>query len=128
MKRTLGAMLAFALAVTTLTPSAAFAEDRGHYGRRHHYSYDHDRRGDAVAAGIIGLALGAVVGAAVSNSHRRHRCDYRCGGYDDGYYGDDGYNGGDGYYSRPPALCVTRERRWDPYEGREVIIEDRRPC
>jgi hypothetical protein len=136
MKNSLGAMMALALAATSLSPGAAYAHDTRHYGRDH-YSYDHDRRrgnGDAVAAGVAGLVFGAILGAAVSNQHRRHRCDNGCGYYNDdaydggGYYNGNGYDGGNGYYGRPPALCVTRERRWDPYDGREVIIEERRPC
>ena len=127
MKSTLGAMLALVLATTSLAPEAAYARDR-HYDRGRSY-YDHDRRhGDAAAAGVAGLVFGAILGAAVTSGHRRHRCDNGCGYYNDDYYDGDGYYGGNGYYDRPPALCITRERRWDPYDGREVIIEERRPC
>jgi hypothetical protein len=124
MKGTLGAMLALVLAATSLAPEAAYARDYRHYDHGRSY-YDHDRRrgnGDAVAAGVAGLVFGAILGAAVTSHNRRDRCDNGCS-----YY-NDGYSDGDGYYGRPPALCITRERRWDPYDGREVIIEDRRPC
>ena len=128
MKSTLGAMFALVLAATSLAPEAAYARDYRHYERGRSY-YDHDRRrghGDAVAAGVAGLVFGAILGAAVT-SHNRRRCN-GCGAYNDDYYDGDGYYGGDGYYDRAPALCITRERRWDPYDGREVIVEERRPC
>ncbi|MBI3437287.1 MAG: hypothetical protein HY054_01300 [Proteobacteria bacterium] len=127
MKRFLASVLAIGLAATSI-PSTAMARDRD--WRHDRYEYSHrDHRGDAVAAGVVGLALGAVLGAAISNSnHRRHydRCDDRCRyerGYDrDGYY-EDGYD--DGYGQ---SLCVVRERRYDPYTGRAIFIEERRPC
>jgi len=121
MKRFLTSALALGLAATSF-PSTASARDWDH-GYRHH-------RGDAVAAGVVGLALGAVLGAAITDSnHRRYydrrydRCYDRCGYdrdyYNEGYYEDDDYG---------PSLCVVRERRWDPYSGREIYFEERRPC
>ncbi len=124
MKRLLAGALALAVAATSM-PSAAFAHDwRYGYSRRDYDRRDYDRRGDAVAAGVVGLALGAVLGAAITNSrHRRYydRCDDRCGYGNRSYYDDydDDYG---------PSLCIVRERRWDPYSGREVLIEERRPC
>ena len=130
MKSTPGAMLALVLAATSLAPEAAYAREYRHYNHGRSY-YDHDRRrgrGDAVAAGVAGLVFGAILGAAVTSRHRRDRCDNGCGGYyNDDYYEGDGYCG-NGCYTRPPELCITRERRWDPYDGREVFIEERRPC
>ncbi|MBS0385719.1 MAG: hypothetical protein JSS00_10280 [Proteobacteria bacterium] len=131
MKRLLTGALAFALAATSI-PATAFARDRDDW-RRDRYEYSHryyNRGGDAVAAGVIGLALGAVLGAAITDSNRRRhydRCYDRCGydgRYDRDAYYDDGYYGGYG----GPSLCVVRERRYDPYTGREVFVEDRRPC
>ena len=121
MKRFLASVLALGLAATSF-PNVASARD-WHHGYRHH-------RGDAVAAGVVGLALGAVLGAAITNdNHRRYYdrrydgvCYDRCGYYRDGYY-EDGYDDGYG-----PSLCIVRERRWDPYRGREIYIEERRPC
>ncbi|MFZ2029632.1 MAG: hypothetical protein WAU68_04930 [Vitreimonas sp.] len=126
MKRFLASVLALGLAATSL-PSTASARDW-----HHNYSYRHDR-GNAVAAGVVGLALGAVLGAAITNSnHRRYdrrysdcydRCGYDRGYARDGYY-EDGYS--DGYDQ--PSLCIVRERRYDPYTGRAIFIEERRPC
>jgi len=127
MKSTLGVMMALALITTGLSPGAAYARDNRHYGRYHQY-YDSDRRrgnGDAVAAGVIGLALGAMLGAAISERHRHHRCDYGCGysdgGYYDGgyygrgYYGGDGYS--DGYYSEGRREEYNEQRRQEWREG-----------
>src|SRR5262249_35343212 len=125
MKRKIGAILALTLAVVTLAPSA---EARVHYYSLHPHRYYHgSHRGDAVAAGVVGLALGTALGSALSEHDRvySHSC-YDCDHY---YY--DGYAGGHypGFYDGPPpALCITREHHWDSYHQREVIIEDRRSC
>jgi hypothetical protein len=129
MKRLLTSALALGLAATSI-PSTALARDRD--WRHDRYEYSHrNHRSDAVAAGVIGLALGAVLGAAITNNnHRRYdrrydRCYDRCG-YDSGYSNDGYYEDGYGYDG--PSLCVVRERRWDPYSGRQIYIEERRPC
>jgi hypothetical protein len=121
MKRILTSAVALVIVATSF-PSAASARD-WHRGYHHH-------RGDGVAAGVVGLALGAVLGAAITDSsHRRYydrrydRCYDRCGYYHEGYYEDGYYDG----YGRPD-LCIVRERRWDPYRGREIYMEERRPC
>ena len=124
MKRLLTSALALGLVATSI-PTTAFARDRD--WRHDRYEYSHrNHRGDAVAAGVIGLALGAVLGAAITNSnHRRYdrrydRCDDRCD-YDRGY-SDNGYYE-EGYDDYGPSVCVVRERRWDPYRGREIYFE-----
>ncbi len=80
-KTALGAALA-ATALVSATPASA----QGYYGHRDHG----DGAGAAIAGGIIGLALGAII---VSSSHH-HDHDR----YDRGYY-NNGYNGG-GYYNQ----------------------------
>lgn len=104
------------------TPAEAQRYDRRHYNRGN----DH---GDAVVAGIAGLAIGAAL--ASSNRDRGYyRGDryYRGGYYDRGYnrgyyaprYYDRGYSRG--YYSPPRYSyrnCRT-VRVWDPYYGRTV--------
>lgn len=136
-----GIVAALAVAATALAPSLAEARDhgggyyrgggydRGYYGRG---DYHHHDNGDAVAAGVVGLALGAIIGSAVTaNSQPRYAPPPRAyyppppssyyppppprGYYGGGYYGD--------RYSRG---CVVRERVWDPYYGQYVRIE--RPC
>ncbi len=61
--------LATALAATAIPLSAAEAGHRGWGKHHHHHHYHHrhrDRGGAAVAAGIIGLAAGAMLGSAMS--------------------------------------------------------------
>ncbi|WP_297512761.1 hypothetical protein [uncultured Caulobacter sp.] len=93
---------------------------------RYYYDRDRHRGGDtaaaAIAAGIVGLA----VGAAISDSHRNDRYDdrgyYRQGYYDQGYRGyysqTPGYGYGYGYAPRPYAAreCWTT-REYDRWNG-----------
>ncbi|MBZ9962315.1 BA14K family protein [Mesorhizobium sp. BR1-1-2] len=71
------AVLSAAVAATMLVAlPAANADDW-----RHHRHHGH---GDAVAAGVLGLAAGALIGGALANQQPPPR-DY----YDDGYYDRD---------------------------------------
>ena len=75
------ATVAITLAATALAAaSPAMARDYGYY---HHA----DSTGAAVAGGIIGLALGAVIASAASN-HDHDRYRDRGWEYHDGYYWD----------------------------------------
>ena len=105
---------ALALAGVTLG-AAAPAEARYHGGYRGHY-YHHGGTGTALAAGIIGLG----VGAAIASDHGY----YRGGG--GGYYADYG----PAYYAPPPPPYGYYERgpvcrsdwRWDGYARRYVRV------
>ncbi|MBZ9983727.1 MULTISPECIES: BA14K family protein [unclassified Mesorhizobium] len=66
-------------AVVATTFAALPAANAGDWRHRHHH--DH---GDAVAAGVLGLAAGALIGGALANQQPPPR-DY----YDDGYYDRD---------------------------------------
>lgn len=143
------ATIAFAMATFTATPASAQRHrDRGDYNNsRGHDSYDRGRRGDrgyynrpecydrygrnhcydrhddnddAIAAGVIGLVLGAVIATAVANGNNNQRQDNNgyYSGQDDGYYRDD-----DGYYGRQ---CMQQVRRWDRTQDRYVLVEV--PC
>ncbi len=93
-----GSLAALTFAGAIATGSAASAQQR----YRHHN--DH---GDAVAAGIAGLAVGAAI--ASSNNNRY--------GYRDGYYYGPRTNAYQYYYGPSyygPRQCRTREV-WDPY-------------
>ena len=88
-------------------------------GRNHCYDRDDDND-DAVAAGVIGLVLGAVLATAVSNSNNQDR------GYDDRDY-NRGYD--NQRYAPPPPpepQCTRRERQWDRYANRYVTVDV--PC
>lgn len=151
------ATVAFAMATFTATPASAqryrdrgdYHDNRGHdgYDRRgrgngyynrpecydrqgRNHCYDrHDDNDDAVAAGVIGLVLGAVIASAVANGNSRQQNDgyySNNDGYrDDGYRGDDrDYRGDDGYYQG--SRCMQQTRRWDSRYQRYVIVDV--PC
>jgi len=107
------------LGATALTATApAEAQRYGHYRGR--------GNGDAVVAGIAGLAIGA---ALASNADPRRGVYYRERGYrpdyDGYYYRRHGYYPADGYYAysyrdRYPRCHMVR--RWDGYWRRNVAI------
>ncbi len=139
------AVLATTLAATALTAaSPAMADDyRGYHRDRG------DSTGAAIAGGIIGLALGAIIVSASSNKHDRYRdrgWSWRDGYYwdgngnrydrdgqpcdDDDYYSRRGY-GDQGYYGRS---YDNRRGSWGDrgynqgdrgYYGREGYYGDR---
>ena len=114
MRKTLIAgVAAVTAAIGMLSAGGASARDYGrygYYGGDRYYSHRHrDRDGDALAAGIVGLALGAAI--ASGNDGRRYSY------YDRGYYEPRGYYVDRGYYGRPYRSCRT-VRVYDPYYGR----------
>ncbi|MET0183609.1 MAG: hypothetical protein ABW199_12065 [Caulobacterales bacterium] len=135
MKKLFSALCALALVFTASAP-AAMAHDRGYGGGYHRYDR-RDNHDDAVAAGVIGLAIGALIGSAASRQRNYAPppcyncggppppppCYDRCGGYRSGYYDQD-------YYAPQPEprTCYARERQWDPYAGRYLMIERPYPC
>lgn len=96
MKRFLKSLvLSAAVAATTLTAfSSAQADDRWRYrdGYRHHHR---DRGSDAAVAGIAGLAVGALAGAALAAPRERIIVD-------------------DGYYDAPPRRVYAQPRYVQP--------------
>lgn len=152
MKKLLSMLCALALAFVAAAPVAAARDHRGHHGGyyghgygysghgyrgRYYDGYRRDRRedNDAIIAGIVGFAAGAIIGSAASQPRYAPaprggyyappppRCYDRCGdyGYQGGYYDD--------RYAPPPQrLCTTHERQWDPYAGRYLMIERSYPC
>lgn len=104
-------------ALATASPAAAQSHGgfHGHFHGGFHRGFDRDDGGIALAAGVIGLGLGA----ALASPHYY---------YDrgPGYY----YDRGPGYYDYGPgyAVCYGRERVWDPYYGRYIIERVRYAC
>lgn len=136
------ALAALMLGLTLLAPAAEARDrggrhggyhdrgyyDRGHHGHRHHGRHYRDNDNDELAAGVIGLALGAVLGATIASSNNRSAPRY-----DDRYYApppppryapQSYYDGGYGY---DPG-CVREVRQWDPYYGRYEYVQLRTPC
>jgi hypothetical protein len=83
LKKTAFATALAATALTSATPAMA----------RDHYNRGGDRTGTAIAVGVAGLALGAII-ASSSNRHDRYRDDRY---YDRNVRYYDGYNGYNGY-------------------------------
>jgi hypothetical protein len=152
-------LAAFAFAATaTLAPAAEARDHRGgdrwehgrHYDNHRGRGYYRDRhdRGDAVAAGAVGLILGLAIGSLASqpredryggcyDNYRRcappppPRCDDRCGQYQgyDPRYDDRGsaYSEDYGYDPREErSQCMRRERQWDRYARQYVTVDV--PC
>jgi hypothetical protein len=91
----------------------------GYYG--HHHSND---AGVAVAAGVVGLALGA----AIASNNRPYA-------YNNGYYahsyGNSPYYGDQYYYAQPRYVyrtCESARWVWDPYIQDQVLVRSRYRC
>ena len=119
MRKALTAALAAITLGGAVCATAAPADARPHGGYYHggYYGghYRHDNGGAAVAAGVVGLALGA---ALASNSHGYYDRGY----YAPGYYAPS-YYGGYGY-----RMCESTRWVWDPYIGRRVPVTSRYAC
>lgn len=141
-----------ALTLTAVVAGAALpadAQPRRDYRSAPRY-YDRDRHNDtgvAIAAGVLGLALGAAI---AGNNHSNSGSYYGGSSYSNGYYGngygsgsgsgygsgyynngyDSGYGYGsygrgyDSYYGR---TCQRDTRSWDRY-GRPVVIRQQYAC
>ncbi|KUR70277.1 hypothetical protein AQZ52_15600 [Novosphingobium fuchskuhlense] len=101
------ATLALALGATALasaTPAMADPYYGGGYGSYRHHGRGGDGTGAAIAGGIIGLALGAIIASAANSNHNRDRYDSRYRGqYQQPYRGQPTWQGaqnGDPYDQR----------------------------
>jgi len=95
-------------------------------GWRHHGYYGHRGHGDAVAAGVVGLAFGALIGSAIANDHNRRA-------YSDDYYADRRYYRDERDYDRyddeyDGGQCFRRELRWDPRTRTNIEVTHAYPC
>lgn len=107
-----------------------------------HKDRNNNDAGVAIAAGVVGLALGA---ALASSGNNRRSSSYYDNGYYQPYYGNSYYGSGyrqpyydRGPYSRPyayqdryaysPRVCTTRERVYDRYTGRPMTIRRQYAC
>jgi len=148
LRKILISLTAVAIFATAFAPVEADARDgRGYYDRdyrdydrrgRHHRDR-HDDDGDAAAAAVVGLVLGVAIGALASQPRNqqppRYHQDQRNSGYyqDDPRYADDsayardyGVQGGRDDYYAPQEQCVRRERQWDRYANRYLVVDV--PC
>lgn len=106
--------------------------------------------GVAIAAGVVGLAIGAAL--ASSNSNKRASSYYDNGyyqqgyggaynngyyqqGYQQPYYGGQSYYGGQrpyaydqGRYAYGSRVCTSRDRVYDRYSGRPITVTRQYAC
>lgn len=124
MRKALTAAMAAITLGGAISAAAAPAEARdwGHRGGSggyggyggHDYHGGHHDNGAAIAAGVVGLALGA---ALASNSHSYY--------YDRPSYRADYY---DSYYAPAYRVCESERWVWDPYIQRRVPVRERYAC
>ena len=117
-----------ALVIGGMAASVAVpAQAQYRYNDQYYDRRDDNDAGVAIAAGVIGLAIGAMLGSSSSNSR------YNSYGYNSGYgynnYGYNNYGYGSpygysnqryGYGYNQPRICQSVEQRRDPYTGRIV--------
>ncbi|HLI67392.1 MAG TPA: hypothetical protein VKU90_13605 [Caulobacteraceae bacterium] len=109
-------LAALALAGTAVGGATPATAQSFHHGFRGDFrgfrgrGFDRDDGGIALAAGVIGLGLGA----AIASDHNYY---YGPGPYYGDPYGYPGY-----------AVCYGRQRVWDPYVGAYVIERVRYAC
>lgn len=131
-KAGVAALTLTAVAVGAALPADAQSRRDYRYDRSDRYDRDrHDNTGVAIAAGVLGLALGA----ALSSNNRNDRYasntysntysnGYYSNGYDSRYRYDDYGRSYDPYYGR---TCERDTRTWDRY-GRPVVIRQQYAC
>jgi hypothetical protein len=105
---------ATAMAPAEARPYGAYRDGGWHNGYRYDGHHYRDRSGAIVAAGVAGLAIGAIIG---SSSQPRYYAPPPA------YYGPP-----PGYYDYGPRWCSAREWVWDPYIGRRVPVEHSYRC
>jgi hypothetical protein len=118
MRKILTAAVAALTIAGGMAASVTTAEARPYDRHRHHRGNDH---GDAVVAGIAGLAIGAALAGSSRDRgyyrggyyQPRHR--YYRGRYDDRRYYRSGY-----YAPRYAYRECRTVRVWDPYYGRSI--------
>jgi hypothetical protein len=138
MRKSLTAAMAALTFGGAVAATAVPAQARPHddYGYNGYNGYDRHRHsnntGAAVAAGVLGLALGA----ALASSNGNHNSGYYSRGYayNEPYYGNrhyrgDYYRGGYGYGSDYGySTCESSRWVWDPYIRERVLIRSHYAC
>lgn len=125
MRKTIAVAMAALTIGGTVAATAAPAEARpyrgDYYGRRH----NNNDAGVAIAAGVVGLALGAAIAGNSNGSGYYNNRSYYGRSYAPGYAYGPGYGYG---YAPRYRMCTSRERVWDPYIGRSVVIRREYAC
>ena len=106
----------------------AYGGRRGYYGRPGYYGRGYGYRrgvdpGAAAAAGIVGLAAGAIIGGALSQPRVVEQPVYGAPVYGAPVYGAPGYG------ASPEDYCAQRYRSYDPASGTFLGYDGLRyPC
>jgi hypothetical protein len=114
---TLGGAVAAAATPAAARPHGGWG-GHGYYGGGRYYGHRGSVAGPAIAAGVVGLALGA---ALASNSRPAY-------GYYDSDYPRYGYGYAPGYYGYGGGYCESRRWVYDPYIGRRVMVRSSYAC
>ncbi len=154
MRKSLTAAVAALTVCGTVAAAAlpAQAQSYGYYGNGYDNGQNHrhhsNNTGAAVAAGVVGLALGAVLASSSNRSRGGYTSNSYYGGNGGSYYGGNGgsYYGdsygsdryrGQSYYaddwdgygsSRGYQVCQTSRWVYDPYIGRRVQVRSTYAC
>lgn len=131
-----GAMVATAAPAEARPYHGGYYGGRGYYGGGHRYYGHHgSNAGAAVAAGVVGLALGAALaspGPYYGSGYYRGGYGYPAYGYGypaSGYgYPAYGYPSGYNYYEEGYRTCESSRWVWDPYIQRRVLVRSRYAC
>ena len=124
MRKTLTAAMAALTFGGAVAAAAVPAQARPNDGGRYYGNdYRRDSRGNdagvAIAAGIVGLALGAALTSG------NHSTSYGSYGYAQPYYGSS-YNSG--YYGGGYRTCESTRWVYDRYTRRQVPVTSRYAC
>lgn len=116
-----------------------YSRSYGDYGRSHH----NNSASTAVIAGIAGLAIGAALASSSQKNRNAYSGSYYDPRYRSGYngyagdyrsgYDDDDWGATSGYgqsygYSSGYSICELNQLSYDPYSGRQVIVQSRYAC
>lgn len=139
-------ILTAAVAALTIAGGVAAVSGPAQAEPYRYYNRHKDKNNDAgvaIAAGIVGLAIGAAIASSGSNKRNSsyyYDNGYQQQGYGDSYYGNGyqqpyyngGYNAPYSYgrdrYAYAPRVCTSRERVYDRYSGRPSTITRQYAC
>lgn len=127
MSKALTAAMAAVILGSAICATAAPAEAHDYHGG---YSRGGSHRhgnstGTAIAAGVVGLALGAALASSNRGAGQGYAHDFSYGRSD---YGGYGYQARDYAYQPAYRVCDATHWVWDPYIRRNVLMHSTYAC